>query len=382
MNCLSLRIVLLAFAWFTVTAPALGQVGDKVSWSGFWTMGAAGTDAEPTMAGLNRRASLFYDSLAGINGQVGLNDQWTATMQLLAKGEPNNFEPQLDWALASWQPTSNLTLRLGKQKVPAWMVSDHKDVGLLYPWIRPPIEVYSLNPISSFVGVGATLNWALGESTDLQAELIGGSARIELDEVELGGLLNLNIEDAMGANLTLSNGPASLRVTYLQAHLSGTFEMDIETPCSLVPGCTGPTDSTVRTHLTSPVTSDISTFTGLGLKWDDQKFLFMGEYAQQKNENSNLAEVNEAFYTTLGYKFEWKKRMLVHFTHAATVESEGTLATGLQHTDTLGLNTYLSDSLVAKLEWGIAEVTDRNGMFSVDPGRKVNVLGFALSAAF
>ena len=55
--------------------------------------------------------------------------------------------------------------------LPTFLVSDSRKVGYGNPWVRPPVEVYSLNPITTLDGVDASYRLHLGEVTNtLQAD--------------------------------------------------------------------------------------------------------------------------------------------------------------------------------------------------------------------
>lgn len=345
-------------------------------------MGVAGTDSEESFNGLNRKPSLFRNSLAGLNGSVLMSENWTATLQLLAKGETDNFRPDLDWALLTWQPTSRYTMRLGKQKVPAWLVSDHLDVGILLPWIKPPVEVYSLNPVSSFMGMGHTYTWELSEKWSLQVELMAGSANQKLDSIVSGSEADLSVTDAWGGNIALNFlGSGTLRVSKFVAHIEGTLATIVDTPCTAACGPVPPGTST-RSTLISDISSEHSYFNGIGLKWDDRRHLLMSEYAVQDNEGSSLYDKQAAYYVTLGHYFGQESQYLVHLTQSATTKNEGLAATGKQSALMLGFNYWMTDSMAAKVEWGQTEATEGKGQFDSDPGRKVNIMGLSLSAAF
>ena len=64
----------------------------------------------------------------------------------------DNFDLEADWAFASYSFSDQVQVRIGKIKLPTFLVSDFIEVGYSYPWIRPPQEVYTGNPITSIVG--------------------------------------------------------------------------------------------------------------------------------------------------------------------------------------------------------------------------------------
>ncbi|MCB0366981.1 MAG: hypothetical protein KDD68_16405 [Bdellovibrionales bacterium] len=362
---------------------AMADSLERISWSGFWTMGVAGTDSDLSFSNLNRKPNVYRDSLAGLNGHIAVSEDWSATLQLLATGQPNDFEPELDWALATWQPNSMYTLRLGKQKLPVWLVSDYLDVGILLPWIRPPLEVYDANPISTFVGMSHSLAFSLGSDLNGVVDFVAGSSKTEIHSDVTSSVTKGTIHDIGGVNLTLNFGAGTFRLGYLQAHIDGTTETTVDTPCT-VPTCgpSAPPGTSLRTTLVSSIDLGLGTFKSAGFKWDDKKYLVMTEYALQENKDSTFLEKVGAYYATLGYYMGGEKKLLTHVTYATMTDADGTVLNGKQTTSTLGFNCYFSESLVGKLEWAQTEASEGMGKFSADPGRKVNVVGLALSAVF
>jgi hypothetical protein len=52
--------------------------------------------------------------------------------------------------------TPAFSVRLGRTVLPSFLYSDTREVGYSNPWVRPPIEAYSLVPIDHSDGVDAS----------------------------------------------------------------------------------------------------------------------------------------------------------------------------------------------------------------------------------
>src|SRR5690606_32482283 len=65
----------------------------------------------------------------------------------------------VEWLFAQYSPTTNVDLRLGRVVLPAFMISDSRNVGYAQPWLRAPLEVYSQLPMSTLDG--AQVNWRI-----------------------------------------------------------------------------------------------------------------------------------------------------------------------------------------------------------------------------
>ncbi|MBK9038371.1 MAG: hypothetical protein IPL83_04280 [Bdellovibrionales bacterium] len=355
-----------------------------IRWGGFWTLSVNQSDSDVLYGGyLNDKLNLYNDSKAGLNGTISIDETWTATLQLVARGTggDRSFEPELDWALATWEPSSIYSLRLGKQKLPAWLISDHLDVGVLYPWNRPPNEVYDTNPLSSFVGMSHSFSFTLPKSTNLQIELVGGGANSDLRR-DKDTTFELDARDIVGSTLTIKRNELSFRVAYFQAHVDASIVANKDT----LLGLPAPYDTlSARTTSVTPLNLGRATFSNMGFRWDGERVLALGEYVQQKNSVSDLEKI-AAYYATLGYYWGGKKSILTHLTYSAESELEATnpfIKNGKQTSKILGLNYIVSPSLVAKAQWTQTESEKgKRGSFASDPGRPVNLVDISLNSAF
>ncbi|MGM0680095.1 MAG: hypothetical protein ACQESY_09550, partial [Pseudomonadota bacterium] len=93
------------------------------------------------------------DNDIGLQFSTAVSDKVDMTVVLHAQGGADNYDIDTQWAYASYHFNNELELRMGKYKGPFYMVSDYKDVGYAYPWVRPPLEVYSTNPIEALSGL-------------------------------------------------------------------------------------------------------------------------------------------------------------------------------------------------------------------------------------
>lgn len=374
------------FFWLFLFQNSIVQAEQSmIRWGGFWTLSVNQSDSDvPYMGYLSDKLNLYHDSKSGLNGTISIDDTWTATLQLVARGTggDRSFEPELDWALATWEPSSIYSLRLGKQKLPAWLISDHLDVGVLYPWNRPPSEVYDTNPLSSFVGMSHAFSFALPKSTNLQIELIGGGANSDLRR-DRDTTIELDARDIIGSTLTLKHNELSFRVAYFQAHVNASIVRNTDTILPSPPFPSSPYP--VRMTSVIPLALGQATFSNVGLRWDGERVLALSEYVQQKNKVSDLEKL-AAYYATLGYYWGERKSILTHLTYSANSEQEATnaiLVDGKQTSKILGLNYFVSPSLVAKAQWTQTESEKgKRGSFASDPGRPVNLVDISLNSAF
>src|SRR5581483_2933037 len=165
-------------AW--VAALGLGASGAQAdtpslfSLSGFGTLGAVHSSEnradftssylKPNGAGFSHGWSTDVDSL--IAGQLTIqpSSQFSAVVQVISEQRyDDTYRPHIEWANLKYDPTPDVSVRLGRTVLPSFMFSDTRKVGYANPWVRPPVEVYSLVPISNSDGIDASYRFHLGE---------------------------------------------------------------------------------------------------------------------------------------------------------------------------------------------------------------------------
>lgn len=144
------------------------------AFSAFGTLGAVhssqdqadftGNVFQRTGAGYSRNWSAVVDSLIAGQLKVRLAAPLSAVAQVIAEQNyDGTFRPHLEWGYLNYQFTPDFSVRLGRAELPTFLYSDSRKVGYTYPWVRPPIEVYGLLPISASDGVHFSDRLHLGD---------------------------------------------------------------------------------------------------------------------------------------------------------------------------------------------------------------------------
>ncbi len=97
--------------------------------------------------------SWVMDSRLGLQASYPLN----AFMDFMAQAvlrdqEDTSLDSYLDWAFINLHPTPAFDVRLGRVGYDVFLMSDHRNLGYAYPWVRPPVEFYGWIPIYSVNG--------------------------------------------------------------------------------------------------------------------------------------------------------------------------------------------------------------------------------------
>ncbi|MCQ8103489.1 hypothetical protein NP590_05165 [Methylomonas sp. SURF-2] len=153
-----------------------------LSLKGFGSLGTSGTDNDSLRfrrdikqgRGVGSGWGIDTDSRLGLQVDAEFNNAWHATVQWVARNTTGDFvEQNLDWAFLRWRPLDDLDIRAGRMGFDVFMLSEYRDVGYAYPWIRPPHEFYGGLPVYHFDGMDIAKKFALGEG-QLTVKVFGG----------------------------------------------------------------------------------------------------------------------------------------------------------------------------------------------------------------
>lgn len=179
-----LRRLLQAFVLVTLSLPVLAQ---ELAWSGFGTLGYTRSNRDfAYQRFIDDGGSLARDSVFGLQADLRLNPQWSATLQLKAAPSlqhDSRWDLSPAWAFVAWRPHDDWLLRAGRLRVPLYLHSESMDVGVTHDMARLPAEMYLIAPNTDFDGLYATHTWARGEgelALDVYAGRIGTTARFSM----------------------------------------------------------------------------------------------------------------------------------------------------------------------------------------------------------
>ncbi len=195
-----------------------------IDWSfkAFGTLAAIGTDSgnigfrrdytQDDGATSNWRADI--DSRLGLQLDANFNQEWHAGVQWVARNHAGNFfEQNLDWAYLRWRPFDDLDVRLGRLGFDAFLLSDYRNVGYAYPWMRPPSEFYAPLFTYHFDGADIAKRFDVGGGW----LTLKGYAGHTLDDTlaPQSGATVATLEMAMaGGNLVYESGNWRARIGY------------------------------------------------------------------------------------------------------------------------------------------------------------------------
>ncbi len=315
-------------------APAVSLAEVEISGYLSWAANYASSDNTADVTYYNALAdtnNVDFDTRSnhvGVQIYSGLTDKVSVTLGLTAEGGQSDYQVEPEWAYGTYQFNDDWGLRMGRYKGPFYMVSDYRDVGYAYPWVRPPEEVYSTNPIKSLNGLDLVFQKS-HQNVNYLLELYGGSAKNT-------GLINANFAggnpnqtvgfetyDSLGFNASVGTEAVTFRAGY--------YSTKVEVP-------------------DFGIANESGSFAGLGLIVDWRNLVLYSEYIQRDTDPALVQAFPDqnAWYVTLGYRY----RTLLPYVTFAELD-EGADKTGFalrQSSAALGLRWDIDDAAAIKFE--------------------------------
>ncbi|MDH5217628.1 MAG: hypothetical protein OEX19_08025 [Gammaproteobacteria bacterium] len=301
--------------------------------------GAMTTGDSPYLERIDKNGNTG-DTNFGVNVAREIDDRFKVAGQLWASGsEGGTFEMVLDWAYATVNLAEGMDVMAGKIKYPNLIVSEYVDVGITYPWVRPPQEVYSFDAeerpntsLESFVG-GSALYRGFAGDFDYSLQVYGGETGLEGG----GGTLS----KMLGAKLRAGSDMYSLHGGYNMHLAEGTGgEKD------------GKTVSTISAGLTADVMNVVL-----------YSEYVMGAVADEADLDTT------SYYATLGYRIG---SIMPHVTYAALDAEEGRTSI------TAGIKYQMSSSSTLKMDFSQVTPSAEEG----EEAESFNVASVALDIVF
>lgn len=273
--------VLLAAALLAVLPSATAQeasVPPRLSFSGFGTLGAVTTDDDDvwfTRYGVNhpgdRDPDFSADSLIGLQTSLRLSPFNDLTVQAIAMEDGTaRQDPRLTLAFVRQVLAPGVALRVGRVRVPFFMLSDSLHVNFANPWVHPPVEVYGLNPFNDLDGVDLIyVTQAAG--LDIELHPYYGSAHVPFPDGRA------KLKETWGLNLVLAHGNLSLHL----GHGDGRFTL--QRGDKQFRDIVDLLAATGQGHVVADLsgTRGRTSFDSVGVQWDDGRWQFVGEYAKR-----------------------------------------------------------------------------------------------------
>ena len=274
------------------------------SFSGYGTLGVVHSSDDksdylvdafkPTGPGFTRSWSPDVDSRIGAQVTANFTPRLSAVVQVISQQRSDNsYAPSVEWANVKYEVTPDLSVRAGRVVLPVFMVTDSRKIGYANPWVRPPVEVYGLVPVTNSDGVDASYRVSVGESIQT-IQLTMGRSDPRFARAPGGGAGKARVRDIFAFADTFEYGYATARVSFGR----GKLTIPEFTPLFDAFRQFGPPGIAIADQY-APERS-LTTFIGLGASYDPGRWFVTGEWA--KVDTRSVVGASHAWYVSGGYR--------------------------------------------------------------------------------
>lgn len=163
---------------FTASVASNESVAEiAYDFSGFGTVGYTISDQPyQYLKYIDDEGTFYADSLLAGQLDMRFNSKFSMTVQAQVRPDASadsGWEPYLSWAFLSYRPTNDWLFRLGKLRIPGYLNSENRDVGVTLDYARIPSEFDSLSPTYEYIGFALTKSF-LFEQGDLDLDVYYG----------------------------------------------------------------------------------------------------------------------------------------------------------------------------------------------------------------
>lgn len=244
------------------------------------------------------------DSRLGVHLAYRFTPQVEGVFQAVVRDQiTRSLDSSVDLAHLDIQLNPANALRLGRIGYAPFLMSDHRNLGYAYPWVRPPREFYSWIPIFSLDGGELTHDIFQGDARwRLRAQLGRSAFDIPMGDADFA----FQADRLWSLSLAHQAGPWRL-----QAGLSGFRSAAEAAPLAALhgglsqigglglPGISA--EATALRHATAFKGTQLRYYT-LGAAYDDGQWLAQGEVGYSTTDHA-IAPASRTAYLALGHRF-------------------------------------------------------------------------------
>lgn len=293
------------------------------------------------------------DSKLGLQGSAIFNDRYSLTSQIVVRGASSG-NVELQWLYGSIRFNDNLTLQLGRKRLPLFYYSEIQDVGQSYPWIHLPPQLYGWEAVNYN---GANLyyedqwgSWSSGMNFFTGSETVKDNGYWKIYNGK-NTRTDSHWSNIAGAYFSLSKDWVETRLLYIQSKTQNT------TPPALVFG--NPTRQKIY---------------GISFNADYEQWLARSEFLYINRKESYGGDHTQLY--GLGYRLGKLLPMVTYTNYRQSVPADQTLAEA-HSTTSLLLRYNLTSSSDIKLQYDHWQNHAQSPFFTAAAPNTSNPLGSA-----
>ncbi|MBL4762419.1 MAG: hypothetical protein JKY93_06965 [Gammaproteobacteria bacterium] len=357
------------------------------------------------------------DSILGLQFNATLGENLNAGAQFVLKDRFNDddIEDYLQLAYLAFKPHAQVELRAGRLGLPAYMLSDHRDVGFAYLWDRPITEFYGVVPLRYIDGFDVTFKRRIGAGLG-ELVLFYGDSDATLP-IEAISHWDFKVKNFYGIVPKYEQGPWRFQL--------GLSRTEVDAPLPVIPTLDA-TFAAARAAL--PPSSDAAVdaleaeyidqtnvkgvpiyYYSLGVAYDDNNWVIQSEISRLRSEK-NVLSTGHSAYLSVGRRMgSWTPYAVYSFVEpenkpfrsavtpaflgpfaplTGRVEAAVNFNRSKQHSIALGARWDIHPKASLKMQWTHSKV-DKDGAALWDSGlgalpsdTSANVYSLGLSFIF
>lgn len=217
----------LAAGALALTVPWSAMAATDFKINGFSTIQAAATDTDQTYVASDKDLGFSEGTLLGLQMRFAPNNDVPISFvtQLLARAQ-DDWKMNADWAFVNWKVNDEFNVNVGRIKLPVFLISESYDVGITYPWIRPPEELYGFANVPVTALAGFSLDYRkYFDDNWVRAQVYGGRDSFTIPA--LGTKFSAEVSQMYGLALSAGTENFEARLSFTDVKLTMNLRDDL-----------------------------------------------------------------------------------------------------------------------------------------------------------
>lgn len=344
-----------------------GQVlaSPVLTYNGFGSLGGVYSDeneadfvanslVQPDGAGYTDDWHFGVDTRLGGQVNAQFSEKLSGVLQVVTQRHyDNSWMPEVEWANLKYQFNDDISVRIGRTVAAAFMMSDTRLVGYANLWVRPPVELYAMVPITNIDGIDGSFKTRFGESLNT-AQLAFGR-----NSFKTPSGAKIEAKNAWIFSNTLEVGRATFRLGYIAADVdlkSSGLQMLVDgydalgDTLSLFPGLEpGATEAHALARRYEGEDKTVEIYSA-GLRYEPDEWLLLAEWGEISDVS--VFPKTDAWYVTVGRRIGSLTPYITHARVNADSPDDGLHTAGLPEPLATG-GAMLNAGLEAALAPGV-----------------------------
>ncbi|MBF0420748.1 MAG: hypothetical protein HQL78_11365 [Magnetococcales bacterium] len=267
---------------------------------GYGTLGLNADDGHPKASFIrditqreqdsSTTSSLITDDAWKRDTRLGLQVvfQVTPTVSVVSQGVlrdqvSSKLTHYIDWTFLAFNPVPEVDARIGRVGYDVFLMSEQRNLGYSYPWVRPPVEFYGWVPLYSVDGGDLAYNLT-NQGSRWRFKIQGGSSPGLGVPIDRDDIFYVTSDKIFSATVTREQGPWQLKVGYSYVNVSSEadpleFRLGLFTALDGVAAMDIPTISADARNLRRQMTwkdSRMNIYT-IGMVYDQKDWMVQAE---------------------------------------------------------------------------------------------------------